>query len=122
MAILEQAQNHDGEGEGGSPHGGAGDSTHGLPTAIEAMLLSDPASKNNMAGDESGAPPWGITLEVLQQHFSKHLKEVGPGGSCLPRHRLPFTSRHEGSKCAGCCGKQLFTWAVQVDPGFPALG
>jgi len=80
VAILEQAQDPDGEGGGdGSPHGkgGAGDSTHGLPTAIEAMLLSDPASKNDMAGDESGAPPWGITLEVLQQHFSKHLKEVG---------------------------------------------
>ena len=27
--------------------------------------------------------------------------EVGPGGYCSPRHRVPFDSRDEGSKCVG---------------------
>ena len=27
--------------------------------------------------------------------------EVGPGGCCSPRHRVPFNSRDEGSECVG---------------------
>jgi hypothetical protein len=100
---------------GGSTHGGvhgggggghvtvAGGSTHGLPTAIEAMLLSDSGNGGPKAeargglvcgaaigspGD-NGAAPWGVTLEVLQQHFSKHLKEaakdLGVGSTTLKR-------------------------------------
>ena len=25
--------------------------------------------------------------------------KAGPGGYCLPRHRMPFNSRNEGSRC-----------------------
>ena len=98
----------------------AGDSTHGLPTAIETMLLSNPPTRGgaqmmgvpqvgqqfhhpgmgkftgNIGGGEgmdkngdNGAAPWGVTLEVLQQHFSKHLKEaakdLGVGSTTLKR-------------------------------------
>ena len=34
------------------------------------------------------------------------LMEVGLGGSCSPRHRVPFNSSDEGSKCVRRRGEQ----------------
>jgi hypothetical protein len=35
------------------------------------------------------------------QQYLKLSAEVGPGGDCWPRHRMPVTFRNEGSKCVG---------------------
>ena len=46
-------------------------------------------ARENEGGFGGARPPWGVTLEVLQQHFNKHLKEaakdLGVGSTTLKR-------------------------------------
>ena len=40
----------------------------------------------------------GLSLMYSPAH---HVMLAGPGRCCSPRHRMPFDSRNEGSKCGG---------------------
>jgi len=86
-----------------SMYGSAGDSENPgagvqpIPTDISAFdplggLPDVDALKHDhgvTAGAGDAKPPWGITLEMLQKHFSKHLKEaakdLGVGSTTLKR-------------------------------------
>ena len=62
--------------------------TEGLP----ADLLIDPAK----AAAE--------LLKIANDKKRSTMVQVGPAGTttcCPPRHRMPFNSRNEGSKCVG---------------------
>eukprot|EP00982_Pelagococcus_subviridis_P001278 10327-Pelagococcus_subviridis.AAC.1 len=58
---LTAAVGGDGDGAGGRAHGG--NLLAGIPLPGDANA-------------EENVPTWGVTLEILQQHFSKHLKQA----------------------------------------------
>ena len=71
---LTAAVGGDGDGAGGRAHGG--NLLAGIPLPGDANA-------------EENVPTWGVTLEILQQHFSKHLKQaakdLGVGSTTLKR-------------------------------------
>ena len=73
-------------GAGVGPSGHPSDPQNGSPNSgFPEGAFTGPAE--GAAGDPR--PPWGVTLEMLQQHFNKHLKEaakdLGVGSTTLKR-------------------------------------
>jgi len=81
------------EDQGGDPTPTDARGANGAAAAAAAAAAAE-APPRTFSGPPMGEPgdprpPWGVTLEILQQHFSKHLKEaakdLGVGSTTLKR-------------------------------------
>jgi len=48
------------------------------------------------------APLWAVLASDPRRAQRLHIiRQLGPGRYCSPRHRVPYKSTDEGSKCVG---------------------
>ena len=78
----------------GNPTPGRGSPSNGVPVVGVSNANGIPVPADTFPGPPVGQPgdprpPWGVTLEMLQGHFNKHLKEaakdLGVGSTTLKR-------------------------------------
>ena len=89
LHMLLDAEGNPAAGRGSGSNGGAPPGAPGAAGANGPVPGADaiPGPPVGQAGDPR--PPWGVTLEMLQGHFNKHLKEaakdLGVGSTTLKR-------------------------------------